>query len=185
MTTVIDAFLADCSRTLTDRAGTATIEQAAAEEGATALATALDAVTSRDFEPSWLPALDTIDQVDDTDLARRFTTVARDLPWVPTPRATDGGTHFALSPINEARELGDVIVGLMYVAPGEQYPLHRHRPQELYLTLSGTARWRFGGNEDFAPIGPLETIYNHPNDLHSAVAGDTPLLALYVLWPER
>lgn len=184
MTDVIDAFLADCSRTLTERAATATVDRDAAVAGASALAVALDAAVPQDFEPGWLPVLETIDQVEDTDLGRRLVAIASDLPWTPTLRANDGGTRFALSPINQARDLGDVIVGLMYVAPGEQYPMHRHSPQELYLTLSGTARWRFGGNEDVAPVGPLETIYNHPNDLHSALAGDSPLVALYVLWPD-
>ncbi len=78
--------------------------------------------------------------------------------------------------------MGDLTVGIMYVAPGRQYPLHHHSPHELYLTIAGHADWRFGGHDDFRSIGPDSTMYNRPGDLHSAIAGDTPLVAFYVLW---
>ena len=72
----------------------------------------------------------------------------------------------------------------MYVDQGCTYPLHNHPPQELYLTISGVARWRFGGSEELVKIQPNMTLYNHPSDLHAVEAGDTPLVALYVLWGE-
>jgi mannose-6-phosphate isomerase-like protein (cupin superfamily) len=120
--------------------------------------------------------------VNDTPLARTFAAVARLLPWTPTIRADDGGTDFALAPLQTVRNLGDLTVGIMYVKPGRQYPLHHHPPQELYLTISGEARWRFG-HDDFRLVGPGVTLYNHPDDHHSAIASETPLVALYVLWP--
>lgn len=153
-----------------------------AADGAKALSQALAQSTPLAFEPCWLPALDSIDLVDDTPLARAFASLARSLPWTPTMRATDGGVDFALAPLDTVRQLGDLTVGIMYVRPGQQYPLHHHSPQELYLTLSGQARWRYGGHDDFRPLGPGATVYNHPDDLHSSIASDTPLVALYVLW---
>lgn len=183
------AFLRRCSTELTAQAADSAIAEvpnpSAAEisEGAAALAAALERSVAVEFEPSWLPCLDTVDAVDDSDLAQAFVDVAPLLQWVPTFRSADEGQDFALAPMATARDLGDLNVGLMYVRPGAQYPLHNHPPQELYLTLSGQAQWRFGGNTDFQPLGPASTLYNHPNDLHSAIAGETPLVALYVLWP--
>ena len=50
--------------------------------------------------------------------------------------------------------MGELTVGIMYVAPARQYPLYHHSPHELYLTIAGQADWRFGGNDDFRPIRP-------------------------------
>lgn len=183
------AFLSRCSAELTAQAASLSTGEtqnpsaSQISEGAAAFAEALEQSTALDFEPTWLPSLDTIDAVDDSDLARSFVEIAPLLAWVPTFRSTDDGRDFALAPLGAARDLGDLTVGVMYVRPGAHYPLHQHTPQELYLTLSGQARWRYGGNTDFRPLGPKATLYNHPNDLHSAIAGETPLVALYVLWP--
>ena len=70
----------------------------------------------------------------------------------------------------------------MYVDQGCAYPLHNHPPQELYLIVSGHARWRYGGSEHLVEMPPNSTLYNNPSDLHTVEAGDTPLVALYVLW---
>jgi quercetin dioxygenase-like cupin family protein len=80
-------------------------------------------------------------------------------------------------------DLGELTVGVMYVAPGCCYPLHAHPPHELYITLAGYGEWRYGGHDGFRTVAPDAVLYNHPGDLHSAVAGTTPLVALYVLWP--
>ncbi len=162
------------------------------------------------FEATWLPVLDSIDLLtapEPTDpdepadanepadadepadavdpivaLRAELVTLAPDLPWVPTHRATDGGTELALAPLDRMLDLGDTIVGLMYVGPNATYPLHQHPPQELYLTIAGHGRWRYGGNEERQAVGPDRTLYNHPGDLHTAEAGALPVVALYVLW---
>ncbi len=155
-----------------------------ARRGAEALGLAIDRARPLAYEPTRLPVLDSLGSLDtDEPLAAELAEVAPDLRWVPTPRADDGGTELALAPLNDLFDLGSTIVGLMYVGPGATYPLHHHPPQELYLTIAGTGRWRFGGNADFRPIGPDRTLYNHPGDPHSAIAGPTsPVVALYVLW---
>jgi mannose-6-phosphate isomerase-like protein (cupin superfamily) len=178
----IDRFLRNCSLAIS--VATASSEtRPEIREGAEVFAEALAASMPLVFEPGRLPALDTIDDVTDTELGREFRSVAESLPWTPTLRATDRGRDFALSPLDSVRDFGALTVGIMYVRPGAQYPLHHHPPQELYLTISGNADWRFGGADDFVPVGPNATLYNHPDDWHSAIAGDTPLVALYVLWP--
>lgn len=151
-----------------------------------ALADALDRADPLPFEPTRVPVLDSVDQLPADDrnrsLVQEFLGLVDLLPWIPTPRADDDGHHLALAPLDRALDLGDTIIGLMYVGPGATYPLHHHPPQELYLTIAGTGRWRYGGRELPETIGPLSTIYNNPDDRHSATAGQHPLLALYVLW---
>lgn len=153
---------------------------------ADALAGALDRACPRPFEPTRVPVVDSIDQlpIDERNraLVGEFLGLVDGLPWVPTPRADDGGHRLALAPLNQAVDFGDTTVGLMYVGPGATYPLHHHPPQELYLTIAGTGRWRYGGREQHETVGPLATLYNHPEDRHSVTAGTHPLLALYVLW---
>ena len=156
--------------------------RAPAAAGAARFAQALARSTPLPFEPAWLDVLETVHAVDATPLGRQFTDVAPLLPWTPTTRSSDGGVDLALAPLERVRDMGELTVGIMYVRPGRQYPLHHHPPHELYLTIAGRADWRFGGHDDFRSIGPDATIYNRPDDLHSAIAGDTPLVALYVLW---
>ncbi len=175
---------------------------AQAIEGTAALAGAIDRAAEAGpidgAAPSWLPALDSLailatraeaateeraaGPAPDPSLVTDLIALAPDLSWVPTHRATDGGTELALAPLDRLIDLGETIVGLMYVGPGATYPLHQHPPQELYLTIAGQGRWRYGGNDHFESVGPDRTLYNHPGDLHSAIAGPLPVVALYVLW---
>jgi quercetin dioxygenase-like cupin family protein len=173
----VHAFLAACAERLMARASTSP-----SAEGATAFAEAVDRSTPLPFQPGWLPALDTISALDQTPLGRRFVEIAPLLPWEPTFRTDDGGTDIALAPLDRTCDLGDLTVGLMYIRAGCTYPLHSHPPNELYLTIAGQGEWRFGGHDEFRTVGPDAALYNNPGDLHSAIAGDTPLVALYVLW---
>lgn len=178
-------FLRRCHERLTEVAA-----DDRAEDGGAALAAAIDRATGappkEGWQPSWLPVLDTLEQLaahePRTGLVDDLIDLASDLPWVPTHRATDGGTELALAPLDRLLDLGDTIVGLMYVGPGATYPLHQHPPQELYLTIAGRGRWRYGGGADFETVEADRTLYNHPGDLHSAIAGPLPVVALYVLW---
>jgi len=171
------SFLNACSERISSLAGTAL-----AAKGAEAFRRALQASVPLPAQPNWLPVLDTIDHIDDAPRAQQFARIARMLPWQPTFRTDDRGTLIALAPMNEVRRLDGVTVGVLYVGPGHQYPLHSHPPNELYLTVAGTALWRYGGQTELRPVGPDEVILNHPNDLHTTVAGPTPLVALYLLW---
>lgn len=179
-------FLDRCHRVMTTLAGD--LPATAPERGGVqALAAAVGGAAPVEFEPTWVPVLDTIGglrrQGPAADLVDRFSTLVRDLPWIPTYRAADGGTELALAPLDRALDLGDTTIGLMYIGPGRTYPLHRHPPQELYLTIAGTGRWRYGGRAEPEEVGPSRLLYNHPDDLHTATAHDDhPLLALYVLW---
>lgn len=177
----IVGFLRQCHRQL-ERLVADQPANSPARLGTTALAEALAGARPRSFESSWLPVLDSIDRLTPGPLVERFVDVAPRLRWIPTPRAADGGDELALAPLQEMLDLDLESIGLMYVGPGCTYPLHQHPPQELYLTMAGTGRWRYGGHDEFETVGPLQTLYNHPGDLHSAISDHNPLLALYVLW---
>jgi hypothetical protein len=173
----IRSFLTACSERVT-----ALVDALPAADGAAAFAHALEHSSPLPFESGWLPALDTLQHVDQTPIGRRFVEIAPLLPWEPTFRTDDRGADIALAPLDRTRDLGDLTVGLMYIRPGCTYPLHSHPPNELYLTIAGYGEWRYGGHDEFRTVGPDAVVYNHPGDLHSAVAGDAPLVALYVLW---
>ena len=181
----IDDFLRRCHSVL-DGITADRPPDAPERRGAEALLAAIDRATAREYRATSVAVLDTLDRLSGpapaAGLIERFTTVAPHLPWTPTHRADDGGTELALAPLDRALDLGSTVVGLMYVGPGATYPLHQHPPQELYLTIAGTGRWRYGGADGHRTVEPLHALYNHPGDLHSATAGDDPLLALYVLW---
>ncbi len=71
----------------------------------------------------------------------------------------------------------------MLLAPSGAYPEHSHPPQEIYLPIAGGGQWRYGGAERYQLLADDALVYNHPGDRHGALAGDEPLLALYILWP--
>lgn len=78
----------------------------------------------------------------------------------------------------------DVWVGMTVMAPGIQYPLHQHAPEEVYLALTeGT--FRQGEGEWFSP-GVGGTLYNAPNIVHSMKASqNAPFVAIWCLRDDR
>lgn len=185
-------FLTRCAERLAARAAEPDAAPEAAD-GARAFQTAVAASAPLPFAPGSVPIVDTTVGRIDTGpgggpLAGDLVAVTPLLPWVPTFRATDDGTEFALALFDKMRDLGGLTAGLMWVGPGCQYPLHHHPPQELYLTLTGRARFRWGGADELRPVEPDVTLYNHPDDWHTSIADDdalggAPFVALYVTWP--
>ncbi len=152
------------------------------EEGAQKLRSAIEVAAGIPFESQVLPALRNLHRVSDTPRARGFAALAPSLQWVQSHRWDDEGNKRALCVLSDAFELPGLEVGIMYVDQNCSYPIHNHPPQELYLTISGSARWRYGGSEKLIEVEPETTLYNHPSDIHTVEAGDTPLVAMYVLW---
>ena len=172
------AFLQQCAQTIQQQADTEITRQ-----GAQRFQVSLNKTRVKPFNPQPLPVLNSIGQIAGTPLTRGFHDIAASLSWKPSPRSDDGGTLMALSVLNDMFELGDVMAGLLYLDSHQCYPEHRHPPQELYLILAGDADWRYGGSSEYVPRPPGSVLYNHPQDLHGIKANQSPLLALYVLWP--
>ena len=153
-------------------------------EGAKKFRSAIEVAERIPFESQMQPALRNLHRASDTPRAREFVAIAPSLRWVQSHRWDDGGSERALCVLSDAFELPGLEVGIMYVDQNCSYPVHNHPPQELYLTISGCARWRYGGAEKLIEVKPETTLYNHPSDIHTVEAGDTPLVAMYVLWGE-
>lgn len=171
-------FLKRCSNHLTATAPNETIR-----EGAACFSESLVTVRPKPFAPSRVPLVDCIDQLDRNTLVDDLIPLADSLPWIPSFRTTDQGRELALVYIHDMLELGPLQLGFILVGADCVFPEHQHKPQELYLVLSGTAQWRYGGNPDYQPVAPLHSLYNHPMDLHGVKTAEQPLLALYALWP--
>lgn len=118
----------------------------------------------------------------DTLLARQLIDVSDHLPWAESPRTPNMGNRIVLCSFNDLFDLKHHTAGLLYLDPGLTYPEHRHPPPELYLTLSGTAAWRYGGSEEYRVVSAGKLLYNHPLDLHGVRSSGAPLLALFLLW---
>ncbi len=175
--TQLRQFLLDCAARLQVLG-----DDPKALEAAEALTQAVADSAARDCPATTVPCLSSIHQASDTALSRQVIEMSPSLNWIPSHRLTDNGETAALMRADAMLDLGGVIAGLLYVGPGETYPEHEHEPQELYMTLSGLASWRHGGNTDYEDIGPDRCFYNKPFDRHGVRAGKEPMLALYVLW---
>lgn len=149
--------------------------------GAQSFLHALDGAESRAASPTHVPASRAFTAAT-TDLGKRVLALSDELPWIPA-RKDPTGADRALLPINDLFDLGDVIAGLVLVRPHSFYPEHSHPPQELYLTIEGTADWRFGGSTKWHEVAPDSVFYNPPAAMHGQRNGSLANLSLYVLWP--
>ena len=70
----------------------------------------------------------------------------------------------------------DIRVSIGYWGKGLVYPNHWHEPEEIYLTIAGSALYISEGRE---PVkgGPGTTICHYSNQEHSARFDEQPLLA--------
>ena len=179
--TALDRFVQECSARLTELAAGGG-QSEVFREGAAEFAAAVANMRPVDRERTTVPVVSTLPSAPPAPLLTAALDAQPEIPWIPSHRMTDGGTEAALAPLNEVRDFGDVIVGLLALAPGAAYPEHSHPPQEIYLPITGGGRWRFGGAQTYRQLERGELVYNHPNDRHGIVAEEHPVLAMYVLW---
>jgi hypothetical protein len=121
------------------------------------------------------------------ELAAALKDLSPHLQWKRRNSSSPDGTSFHDGHANafvagpgglEERE--DVWVGISLLAPHVRYPDHRHRPEEVYVSLAGGAWWN--ANMDWTTPGPSGLIYNEPNVLHAMRTEEQPLLAIWCLW---
>lgn len=75
----------------------------------------------------------------------------------------------------------DVRMGLQELDPGAAYPTHHHPSPEIYVVLSGEARWTVG--ERAVDAAPGTAVYTPPDTMHRIEnTGTTPLRWLYFWW---
>ncbi|NWL23339.1 dimethylsulfonioproprionate lyase family protein [Pseudomonas umsongensis] len=69
--------------------------------------------------------------------------------------------------------------GLMLLGPATHYPLHSHPADEIYYAVTGPSSWRTG-DEPWSSRKAGEIIH-HPSWIaHATLAGDRPLVLLYI-----
>ena len=115
---------------------------------------------------------------------------ARSLAWRQTYTADEVSDEFLrnygyteilgpAAPIAARR----IACGFLLLGPDTLYPLHRHEAEEVYVPLSGTARW-IQGDGIWRERPPGTVIYHASEEPHATHTGARPLLALYI-WRSR
>jgi mannose-6-phosphate isomerase-like protein (cupin superfamily) len=134
----------------------------------------------------WLPDAHSVDGFA-ADLLGRFCAAARDLAWRQTYGRDDIDAKF-LDNYGYTELLGPhaplpnphLAGGFLLLGPHTHYPRHRHEATEIYVPLSGTARWQQGDGA-FRELPPGRVVYHESEESHAMQTGGEPLLALY-LW---
>lgn len=183
--TSVRAYLNDLAAsalTAPAASGVSTQQLDRVHEGIQTFQKALAAADALDWKPSHVPSSNDYTSAS-TNLGQRLLALAPLLPWIPA-RQDPTGADRALLSINDMFALGPIIAGFVLVRPQSFYPLHQHPPQELYLTVEGTAEWRFGGAEETVLVPPGQVFYNPPGVLHEQRNGHSTNIAMYVLWPD-
>lgn len=178
-------FLQVCADAMTERAAGPVQQHGVARFQAALTEIAHGERQSLDHERTSVPVEDCLVDLPDGEFTAAFERAAADIAWIPSHRMTDGGTEAALAPIDLQFDFDDLTVGMLLLGPRQRYPEHCHPPHELYLPISDGGEWRYGGEETYRPLPAEALAYNHPNDVHGVVAGDQPLAALFMLWPDE
>ncbi len=120
-------------------------------------------------------------------LAQELAALATALEWRRSYTDAEAGARF-LERYGYCEIAGDhgpvastaLSAGFLLLGPGTLYPPHRHPAEELYLPVSGVARWQQGGSA-FVERAPGDLIVHGSGEPHAMHSGAAPLLALY-LW---
>jgi hypothetical protein len=108
------------------------------------------------------------------------------LAWRQTYTERDVGSDFLANyawteilgssgPVDAQR----IAAGLLLLGPETLYPRHRHRAEEIYLPLSGTAEWQ-QGDRIWRERRPGALIHHRSEESHAMRTAANPLLAVYV-----
>ena len=137
----------------------------------------------------WLPHIAAGDGFA-ADLLRCLVETAPLLAWRQTYGLTDVAADFLQryaytelvgpeAPLSSAH----IACGFLLLGPDTFYPRHRHPAEEIYVTLSGNARWLQG--DAVWREHPAGRVSHHRSDeTHAMQTGIQPLLALY-MWRGR
>lgn len=135
----------------------------------------------------WLPELQIPESVHLRALLAAVRTAASVLAWHQSYEASEVGSDF-LNNYGWAEVVGlsgevpceSLACGFLLLGPNTFYPPHRHEAEEIYIPVSGTARWR-KGDAPWCERPPGALIHHAPQEPHSMRTGASALLALY-LW---
>ena len=149
----------------------------------------------RAIEPARLPAVDCLDAAiaDAESPARELLSLFhqhRDqLYWEQSYTKKDGLVPDAmLANYGFAEILGNngpfvsnrIRAGIGIYGPDIEYPRHQHKAEEIYIPLSGTARFSIDGVS--GERGPGNVIFVSSNTPHGFTVGKDKALIVYYLW---
>ena len=143
--------------------------------------------------PAYLPVLDLLPAMagrasDDTaPVVQAIVAAAGYLAWRQTYSEADGFDRayldrygwFDLAGPEGPYTADGVRVMIGYWGQGLRYPDHAHPPEEHYLVLAGSARFRLGGGP-WRRLGPGGIFHTPAGAVHSADMGEDALLALSI-----
>jgi hypothetical protein len=135
----------------------------------------------------WLPAIAADERGFATSLIADLCRVAWSLEWRQTYASHEIGSDFLqnygwteLMGQRAPIEASLVACGFLLLGPSTHYPRHGHEAEEVYVPLSGTARWQ-QRDAVWREKPPGTLIHHGRNEPHAMHTGAEPLLALY-LW---
>jgi hypothetical protein len=113
--------------------------------------------------------------------------LAASLQWWRRPDADAVGEPFASGHANAMvvgpkglEKRSDVWIGISLVAANVNYPVHHHKPEEVYLVLS-EGEWQ-QNNGAWQEPGIGGVVHNPPDIAHAMRSSSKPLLATWCLW---
>ncbi len=139
---------------------------------------------THDYAPLVQRAIANARQSFAADIAAQLLPVVTSLPWLYhyTPRSAneDLSERIAFAELigpDGPMHAPHCRVGFTVMAERTTYPMHSHPAVELYLVLSGVARWLTPASDRFVPPG--EFVLHGSDESHEMRTYDEPLLALW------
>ena len=126
------------------------------------------------------------------ELLTEFRQLQRSFIWGHAPGYTednvgreflDNYCHALVSGPEGPLRCGSPLGAFVLFGPDTLYREHSHRPNEVYLALTGGGQWRVG-DYDWLTLQAGETIFIPSNAVHAIRAGHEPLLT-FSFWLEE
>jgi Dimethlysulfonioproprionate lyase len=139
---------------------------------------------------AWLPQLARAADGPTAPLVTSLARLADTLTWHQTYTEAQLGADFMqnygyteIIGLRAPQRSRDIACGFLLLGPHTHYPRHRHEAREIYVTLSGGARW-LQGDEIWRERRPGAVIQHASEEIHAMQTGAVPLLAMY-LWRSK
>lgn len=123
-------------------------------------------------------------KADAAPIAEALRSIAWELPWTTAPAGKLTGkmegryTFASLIGPDELIHSDTIRFGAFLIAPDTVYPSHWHAAEEIYMIVSGTARWNVD-DYAFAAVRPGSVFRHKPWQRHATITSSEPMLALW------
>ncbi|MEM9912345.1 MAG: dimethylsulfonioproprionate lyase family protein [Pseudomonadota bacterium] len=112
------------------------------------------------------------------NLCAVFLQASTELGWSPEASREWGDQHGIGAWVSLASSAGPIVLkdrllALTVLKPRACYRLHRHKPEEIYITIAG-GFWLRHPRENAVWVGPGKTVFNPVKQPHALTEGKTP-----------